>query len=59
MTTYVLVGGAWLGGWCWQGVARRLREEGNDAYPSPSPASESGCTSPLLRSTSRPTSPTW
>jgi pimeloyl-ACP methyl ester carboxylesterase len=33
MTTYVLVGGAWLGGWCWQGVARRLREEGHDVYP--------------------------
>jgi pimeloyl-ACP methyl ester carboxylesterase len=34
MTTYVLVGGAWLGGWCWQNVARRLREEGHDAYPA-------------------------
>ena len=33
MTTYVLVGGAWLGGWCWQRVARRLRDEGHDAYP--------------------------
>jgi pimeloyl-ACP methyl ester carboxylesterase len=33
MTTYVLVGGAWLGGWCWQPVARRLRESGHDAYP--------------------------
>jgi pimeloyl-ACP methyl ester carboxylesterase len=33
MTTYVLVGGAWLGGWCWQPVARRLRDEGHDAYP--------------------------
>src|SRR5687767_2325934 len=33
MTTYVLVGGAWLGGWCWQTVARRLRDEGHDAYP--------------------------
>ena len=33
MTTYVLVGGGWLGGWCWQGVAHRLREEGHDAYP--------------------------
>jgi pimeloyl-ACP methyl ester carboxylesterase len=33
MTTYVLVGGGWLGGWCWQGVARRLRQEGHDAYP--------------------------
>jgi pimeloyl-ACP methyl ester carboxylesterase len=33
MTTYVLVGGAWLGGWCWQKVARRLRDDGHDAYP--------------------------
>src|SRR5215211_3562304 len=32
MTTYVLVGGAWLGGWCWQPVARRLHN-GHDAYP--------------------------
>ncbi len=33
MATYVLVGGAWLGGWCWQPVARRLRDDGHDAYP--------------------------
>jgi pimeloyl-ACP methyl ester carboxylesterase len=33
MTAYVLVGGAWLGGWCWQPVARRLREAGHEAYP--------------------------
>jgi pimeloyl-ACP methyl ester carboxylesterase len=33
MATYVLVGGAWLGGWCWQRVARRLRDEGLDVYP--------------------------
>src|SRR3954464_1400810 len=33
MTTYVLVGGAWPGGWCWQRVARRLRDNGHDAYP--------------------------
>jgi pimeloyl-ACP methyl ester carboxylesterase len=33
MARYVLVGGAWLGGWCWQPIARRLREEGHDAYP--------------------------
>jgi pimeloyl-ACP methyl ester carboxylesterase len=33
MAIYVLVGGGWLGGWCWQGVTRRLREEGHDAYP--------------------------
>jgi pimeloyl-ACP methyl ester carboxylesterase len=34
MAVYVLVGGGWLGGWCWQRVARRLREEGHDAYPA-------------------------
>jgi pimeloyl-ACP methyl ester carboxylesterase len=34
MVTYVLVGGGWLGGWCWQGVARLLREKGHDAYPT-------------------------
>lgn len=33
MTAYVLVGGAWLGGWCWQTIARRLRSEGHDVYP--------------------------
>jgi pimeloyl-ACP methyl ester carboxylesterase len=34
MAAYVLAGGAWLGGWCWQRVARRLRDEGHDAYPA-------------------------
>jgi len=34
MTTYVLVGGGWLGGWCWQKIARQLRDEGHDAYPA-------------------------
>ena len=33
MRNYVLVGGAWLGGWCWKPVARRLRDNGHDAYP--------------------------
>src|ERR671911_2167417 len=33
MAVYVMVGGGWLGGWCWQRVAPRLREEGHDAYP--------------------------
>jgi pimeloyl-ACP methyl ester carboxylesterase len=33
MATYVLVSGAWLGGWCWQPIARHLREEGHDVYP--------------------------
>jgi pimeloyl-ACP methyl ester carboxylesterase len=33
MAAYVLVGGAWLGGWCWQTVARQLRDHGHDAYP--------------------------
>ena len=33
MTTYVLVGGAWLGGWAWEPVTRRLREHGHDVHP--------------------------
>jgi pimeloyl-ACP methyl ester carboxylesterase len=33
MATYVLVGGAWLGGWCWKPIARQLRNQGHDAYP--------------------------
>ena len=33
MTTYVLVGGAWLGGWAWQPVARELRRHGHDVHP--------------------------
>jgi pimeloyl-ACP methyl ester carboxylesterase len=33
MTTYVLVGGAWLGAWAWQDVGRRLRARGHDVYP--------------------------
>src|SRR5829696_4164216 len=33
MAVYVLVGGGWIVSWCWQGVVRRLREEGHDAYP--------------------------
>ncbi len=33
MTTYVLVGGAWLGGWAWQPVTRRLRAQGHDVNP--------------------------
>jgi pimeloyl-ACP methyl ester carboxylesterase len=33
MAKYVLVGGAWLGGWCWQPIARQLRNQGHDAYP--------------------------
>jgi pimeloyl-ACP methyl ester carboxylesterase len=33
MATYVLVGGAWLGGWCWEPVARPLRAAGHDVHP--------------------------
>src|SRR5215211_6538839 len=33
MTTYVLVGGAWLGGWAWQPVTGQLRERGHDVQP--------------------------
>ncbi|TCC46640.1 alpha/beta fold hydrolase [Kribbella capetownensis] len=30
--TYVLVHGAWHGGWCWQPVARVLREAGHEVF---------------------------
>lgn len=33
MSTYVLVGGAWLGAWAWKDVARQLRAHGHDVYP--------------------------
>jgi pimeloyl-ACP methyl ester carboxylesterase len=33
MATYVLVGGAWMGGWCWQRVTPLLREAGHAVYP--------------------------
>jgi pimeloyl-ACP methyl ester carboxylesterase len=32
MATFVLVHGAWGGGWVYKGVARRLRSEGHDVY---------------------------
>src|SRR5215470_5528053 len=31
MATFVLVPGAWLGGWCWRDVAHLLRSAGHDA----------------------------
>jgi pimeloyl-ACP methyl ester carboxylesterase len=33
-TTYVLVGGAWLGAWAWKTVAGELRARGADVYPA-------------------------
>jgi len=33
MATYVLVGGAWLGGWVWREVTDRLRKRGHEVYP--------------------------
>jgi len=33
MATFVLVPGAWLGGWAWQPVARQLRARGHDVHP--------------------------
>lgn len=33
MATFVLVPGAWLGGWCWQRLTPTLREAGHDVYP--------------------------
>jgi pimeloyl-ACP methyl ester carboxylesterase len=32
MTTYVLVHGAWHGGWCWSRVGRALKATGSDVY---------------------------
>lgn len=32
MSTFVLVHGAWHGGWCWDRVAPRLREAGHDVH---------------------------
>ena len=32
MTDFVLVHGAWLGGWCWQRVADRLRAQGHRVF---------------------------
>jgi pimeloyl-ACP methyl ester carboxylesterase len=33
LATYVLVPGAWLGGWAWRDVTPRLRASGHDVYP--------------------------
>jgi len=33
MATFILVPGAWLGGWVWEHTARRLREHGHDVHP--------------------------
>jgi hypothetical protein len=33
MTTYALVAGAWLGGWAWRPVTRRLRDQGHEVHP--------------------------
>jgi pimeloyl-ACP methyl ester carboxylesterase len=32
MTTYVLVHGAWHGGWCWRRVAETLQEAGHEVF---------------------------
>ena len=34
MTTYLLVGGAWIGAWAWKSVARELRARGHEVYPA-------------------------
>ncbi len=33
MASYVMVPGAWLGGWAWRQVAGKLRERGHDVHP--------------------------
>src|SRR5688500_17698596 len=32
MATYVLIHGAWHGGWCWRSVAPALRRAGHEVY---------------------------
>lgn len=32
MATFVLVHGAWHGGWCWRRVAKRLRAQGHEVF---------------------------
>lgn len=38
MNTYVLIPGAWLGGWAWRDVAQALRSDGSGVYPVTLPA---------------------
>ncbi|WP_017583394.1 alpha/beta fold hydrolase, partial [Nocardiopsis valliformis] len=33
MANFVLVTGAWLGGWAWDGVVPELRDSGHGGYP--------------------------
>lgn len=33
MATYVLVPGAWLGGWAWRKITAGRRGEGHEVYP--------------------------
>ena len=32
MATFVLVHGAWHGGWCWKRIVPPLRSEGHEVY---------------------------
>jgi pimeloyl-ACP methyl ester carboxylesterase len=32
MVTFVLIPGAWLGGWCWKYLTPLLREQGHEVY---------------------------
>jgi len=32
VTTFVLILGAWLGGWCWKHVVPLVRDEGHEVY---------------------------
>src|SRR3954451_22160676 len=34
LASYVLVSGAWLGGWVWKRVATDLRDRGHTVYPA-------------------------
>ena len=56
MSTYVLVAGAWLGGWAWEPVTDRLREHDVHPVTLTGLGERSGLAVP--RSTSTPISPT-
>ena len=43
MATFVVVAGAWLGGWAWDDVIRRLRRAGHEVYQSEPLSSIADC----------------
>ena len=59
MITFVLVHGAWHGGWCWDRVAPLLREAGHEVHAPTLTGRRSAHTSSRRSSGWRRTSRTW